>query len=333
MLSVAPAAAVARKVAMSLKLCSYTQRRSALTHAPKPEGVIVAAYETYRARADSRRAKVLAATTSPFTIEVRFVGGLNARQRAAFTAAADRWTRIIVGELPRVRVDNQVIDDVLILAQGAAIDGPGKILGQAGPTHIRPPSAGVAAFLPAKGIMSFDTADLATMETAGTLNDVITHEMGHVLGIGTLWERKGLLKRAGTSNPTFAGAGAMEEYRVIRGAGRRRRVPVENTGGPGTRDGHWRETVFRDELMSGFIAQPGNPLSRITAASLADLGYQVDLDAGEPYVLPNLVALAEAGRLVEHVAPIDVGMVLPVIPMVLPPDSLQARSRARRRGG
>jgi hypothetical protein len=91
----------------------------------------VAGNETYRARADSRRAKVLAATTSPFTIEVRFLGGLNARQRAAFTAAADRWTRAIVGDLPSVLVDNDVIDDVLILAQGTAIDGPGM-------TSVRP---------------------------------------------------------------------------------------------------------------------------------------------------------------------------------------------------
>jgi hypothetical protein len=105
-------------------------------------------------------------------------------------------------------------------------------------------------------------------------------------------------------------------------------VPVENTGGPGTREGHWRETVFRNELMSGFIAQPGNPLSRLTVASLADLGYQTDLDAAEPYVLPNLLALAEDGSLVEHAAPIDDGIVLPVIPVVLPSDSLAAGARA-----
>ncbi len=115
----------------------------------------------------------------------------------------------------------------------------------------------------------------------------------------------------------------MDEYLILRGGGRRRRVPVENTGGPGTADGHWRETVFRDELLSGFIAAPGNPLSRMTAASLGDLGYQVDVDAAEPYALPDLLALAEAGDLVAHVAPIDIGMVLPVIPMVLPPDSLE----------
>jgi hypothetical protein len=285
----------------------------------------VAKLETYAARADSKRAKELAATTSPFTIQVRFVGGLNARQRAAFKAAADRWTGIIVGDLPRARVDGEFIDDILILAQGRAIDGPGKILGQAGPTHVRPPGAGASALLPVKGIMTFDTADLARMESDGTLNDVITHEMGHVLGIGTLWEAKGLLKRGGTSNPTFAGAGAMREYRRLRPGGRRRRVPVENTGGPGTADGHWRESVFRNELMSGFIAQPGNPLSRVTAASLGDLGYQVDLEAAEPFVLPNLLALAESGALVSHTAPIGDGVVLPVIPITLPAESIQQR--------
>ncbi|MGZ5338684.1 MAG: leishmanolysin-related zinc metalloendopeptidase, partial [Thermoleophilaceae bacterium] len=210
----------------------------------------MADFETYEATADAKRAKEVAATASPYKIKVRFLGGLNARQKSAFRKAADRWTRVIVGDLPRVRVDGELIDDILILAQGAAIDGPGRILGQAGPTHVRPGSAGANAFLPAKGIMSFDTADLAKMANDGTLNDVIAHEMGHVLGIGTIWQDKGLLKRPGTANPTFGGDGAMDEYRALRAGGRRKRVPVENTGGPGTADGHWRETVFRNELMS-----------------------------------------------------------------------------------
>jgi hypothetical protein len=283
----------------------------------------VADFETYEARADSKRAKQLAATTSPFRIAVRFLGGLSARQRAAFRSAADRWTRIIVGDLPRVRVDGEFIDDLLILAQGSDIDGRGGVLGQAGPTHIRPPGRAASALVPVKGIMAFDTADLAQMESDGTLNDVITHEMGHVLGIGTIWDLKGLLKGATGSNPTFAGPGAIGEYQTLRGGGRRRRVPVENTGGPGTRNGHWRETVFRNELMSGFIAEAGNPLSRMTAASLGDLGYQVDIDAAEPYALPNLLELAEAGALVAHAAPVDNGMVLPTIPITVPADSLR----------
>ncbi len=279
-------------------------------------------YEVYQARADMKRAQMLAATTSPFTIEIRFLGGLSDTQQAAFAAAADRWTTMIVGDLPTVIVDNETIDDVLILAQGSEIDGPGRILGQAGPTHLRPESADDAALTPAKGIMSFDTADLEKMQTDGTLNDVITHEMGHVLGVGTIWKLKGLVEGEGSANPTFAGPGAIAEYQKLRGASSRKRVPVENTGGPGTREGHWRETVFRNELMSGFIAEPGNPLSRMTVASLGDLGYEVDLDAAEAYQLPDLLALAEQGALVPHAAPIDFGMVLPVIPQILPAESV-----------
>ncbi len=75
-------------------------------------------------------------------------------------------------------VDGEVVDDLPVLAQGVAIDGPGRILGQAGSTHVRPEAAGDAAFLPAKGIMSFDTADLGRMEADGALHDVIAHEMG-----------------------------------------------------------------------------------------------------------------------------------------------------------
>ena len=289
----------------------------------------MAGYEVYRARADEARAEALAATTSPFTIEVRFLGGLTSGQQEAFTAAADRWTRIIVGDLPDVLVDQEIIDDLVIIAQGVPIDGPGKVLGQAGPTHIRPEAAGAAALIPVKGIMSFDTDDLAEMESEGTLHDVIAHEMGHVLGLGTIWDLKGLLEGGGTANPTFIGDGAMQEFGLLQGAGGPMPVPVENTGGPGTADGHWRETVFRNELMTGFVGQAGNPLSRMTAASFGDLGYQVDLDAAEAFELPDLFALAVEGALVAHTAPTDVGMVLPVIPIVLPAGSLQSGSAGR----
>lgn len=279
-------------------------------------------YESYVARADPSIALAIAATTSPFAIEVRFLGGLTSRQMDAFKAAADRWTRVIVGDLPSVMVDNEVIDDVLILASGDDIDGPGQILGQAGPTFLRPLGAGSAAFLPAKGTMIFDTADLEKLESDGTLNDVITHEMGHVIGIGTLWDRKRLLQGTNGNNPIFIGQNARVEYGELRGGGGPTSVPVENTGGPGTRDSHWRESIFRNELMSGFIGATGNPLSRVTVASLKDLGYEVDFAAAEPYVLPDLFVLAEGGSLVVHEAPVDGGRVLPYLPIVLPEQSL-----------
>ena len=114
-------------------------------------------YETYIAtsarapRGVAGGAAALAAVASAYKIEVRFLGGLNTAQKNAFKAAADRWAKVIVGDLPSVRVDGEVIDDLLILAQGTDIDGPRGILGQAGPTHIRPASAGKFKFLPVKG--------------------------------------------------------------------------------------------------------------------------------------------------------------------------------------
>jgi hypothetical protein len=276
------------------------------------------AREVYVVRADAKRAKA-AKAAAPFTITVVFLGGLTTAQKNAFKLAANRWTKVIVGDLPDVVISGQVIDDVMIEASGVAIDGRGGILGQAGPTHLRPASAGAAAFIPAKGRMQFDTADLASMQANGTLNDVITHEMGHVLGIGTIWGNKGLLSGASGNNPTFTGTNAKKEYGVLKGTGPSA-VPVENTGGPGTKNSHWRETVFRNELMTGFVAGPPNPMSRMTVASLKDLGYVVDLTRAEAYALPNLLHLAEGGMLVA--AQDHGGLVLPTVPMTLPDDSI-----------
>lgn len=275
--------------------------------------------ESYVAHKSIKATASAKAIQSAYKIEVRFLGGLTTKQKNAFKKAADRWSRVIVGDLPSVLVGGEVIDDLLIEAQGVAIDGVGRILGQAGPTNLRPATAGASALLPAKGIMSFDTADLASMEADGTLVDVITHEMGHVIGIGTIWEDKGLLAGAGTNNPRFTGKNAKRAYGKLRGSGPTA-VPVENTGGAGTRDGHWRESVFKNELMSGFISESGNPLSRLTVASLKDLGYRVKLSAAEPYSLPDLQAIAERGLMLTaaphaHALPI-------LAPKVLPPDSL-----------
>src|SRR5215213_2714653 len=121
-------------------------------------------HETYRARSGAAVAEAAAAAAAgptPYTIEVQFLGGLTEIQKNAFKAAADRWSRVIVGDLPAVSIGGEVIDDFLISARGVVIDGVLGTLGRAGPTQLRPRSAGAFAFLPAMGMMEFDTADLA----------------------------------------------------------------------------------------------------------------------------------------------------------------------------
>jgi hypothetical protein len=58
---------------------------------------------------------------------------------------------------------------------------------------------------------------------------------------------------------------------------------VEAGGGAGTALSHWRESVFKNELMTGWISGTTQPLSATTIGSLADLGYSVSLSQADPF--------------------------------------------------
>jgi len=119
----------------------------------------------------------------------------------------------------------------------------------------------------------------------GSLNAVILHEMGHVIGVGTLWND---YLSGDIQNPVYTGKNALREYRTLTGR-RNTSIPVENTGGEGTALGHWRETTFHTELMTGYAEPAGvpMPLSRMTVGCLQDLGYTVDITKSDPYTLPS----------------------------------------------
>jgi len=213
-----------------------------------------------------------------FNIGFRFAAGFTDSQKAAFYFAADRWSQVIVGDLP----DVGGIDDLLIDVSLISFDGRGNILADAAPV---PASLRPGSRLPAQGFMRFDTSDIGPEEVNGSLRAVVLHEMGHVLGIGSLWSTLGLVAAGpGVNNPVFTGANAVREFRsVFGGTGQ---VPIENGGGVGTVGGHWRESVFDRELMTGFIDGNSDPLSRITIGSLQDLGYTVNYSAADAYSKP-----------------------------------------------
>src|SRR5262245_65936776 len=103
------------------------------------------------------------------------------------------------------------------------------------------------------------------MEANGILIDVITHEICHVIVIGTIWQLKRLLKNVNSNNPVFVGTAAMAEFAKLKNVTKPASVPVENTGSPGTRLGHWRDSLFGNELMTEFVGAAGNPLRPTTA--------------------------------------------------------------------
>ena len=229
------------------------------------------------------------APTGAYNIEFVF-SGLTATQQAFFEQAAAKWESVIVGDLPDASYYGRMVDDLLIEASAAAIDGVGGILGQAGPDYIRGGS-----LLPIHGVMEFDSADMNDMIADGTFLGVILHEMGHVLGVGTLWQDLGLVTGAGTANPQYVGMQGLAAYNAIFGTSAGG-VPVEAGGGEGTRDSHWRESVFSTELMTGWVGPGSNmPLSRISVGSLADIGYTVNLAAADPYTPPASLLASNTG--------------------------------------
>ncbi|MCY4399352.1 MAG: hypothetical protein OXE96_08455 [Gemmatimonadetes bacterium] len=257
-----------------------------------------------------------------FRIDLRFATAMSATQEAAFRNAAARWMAVLADtELPDMPVPEgtvrcrfpertyeqpvSVVDDLFIIAAVAELDGDGRILGRAGFCAVRS-----ASQLPWFGIMELDAADLDWMETNGTLEAVILHEMAHVLGVGTLWDRLGLLRNPSLAaeaevDTHFSGAQAARAFDGAGGASYTAgaKVPVENSGTrPGSDDAHWRKSVFGPELMGPSIAPGSSPLSRVTIASLADMGYAVRMDLADAFRLPGA-----AGVLAHQRRAIDLG--------------------------
>jgi Ca2+-binding RTX toxin-like protein len=223
-----------------------------------------------------------------FNIDVRFTGTFTASQQALFTAAAARWEQIIVGDVPDVFVPGiGQVDDIVIEARSTAIDGPNGVLGQAAIVAQR-----VVSNLPSAAFIEFDTFDLPALESSGQLSDTILHEMGHALGFGIIWSDLGLISGATGPDPQFLGPLSIQEYNLRFGTNVTG-VPVENMGGAGTADAHWRESVLTTELMTGFL-DPGvaNPITRLTVAQFADIGYQVDFAAADSINLTSSLSSA-----------------------------------------
>ncbi|GGX59343.1 peptidase [Tateyamaria omphalii] len=254
-------------------------------------------------------------------IELSFDGNVTDQRRTVFERSAQRWDQVINTGFDPIEIDGDILSGVRIDVSIQPIDGANGVLGQAGPTLLRQVDG-----LPLVGIMQFDQADVASLEAGGRFEDVILHEMAHVLGFGTLWDRKNLIQGTGTMDPRFVGASAAREFAALDPQGGNA-VPISNTGGAGTRESHWRELVFGDELLTGFLSGDQRPLSRLSIASFEDLGYEVDYDGADPFVLPDFRRLAMMG-ITEAVRICDLcrmGRTEPVVhgaPPAEPPDGL-----------
>ncbi|MEM6786446.1 MAG: leishmanolysin-related zinc metalloendopeptidase [Myxococcota bacterium] len=253
----------------------------------------------------------VAEAASDFEVRIEPLTPLEPHLQAAFERAERRWEAVILNGLPALAstlpnlargcgiesgapTGDVTTRGIVIFADITPIDGAGGILGSAGPCLIRSQDRS-----PVSGLMRFDSADVANLVDAGAFEAVILHEMGHVLGVGTLWGYEGFLR-----NPSVPDAPGADTHHV----GPRTRaafdaiggqffqggasVPVENSARPGSGDGHWRESVATNELMTPFLDSGVAPLSRLTVASVDDFPYYVaNYLAADAFVLaPSLAA-------------------------------------------
>jgi hypothetical protein len=246
-------------------------------------------------------------STGNFDIDIRFVGNTTTdEQKDIFAQAELTWEAIINGDLLDAQWDSvdqtqlndcepdapnivgETIDDLVIFAKVGPIDGIDGTLAQAGPLALRQD----ATLLPYGGCMAFDEADINSLVQDGSFADVILHEMGHVLGIGTLWN-SGLRNLGsppctrGGGDVSYTGSKGILEFAALGGTGNP--LIEGSTNLRGSDCGHWNEGTFDNELMTFRIEGSGtrNPLSKLTIASLDDLGYAVDYNLAASYDLPD----------------------------------------------
>ena len=252
--------------------------------------------------------------------------------------AAARWEEVIVGDLedipaspypyfdwfdgyfgPRVRPYNEPVDDVVIgyaFRPKYFFDNSTTTLGRSGANYIRnfdkrrwaPPMTAVS------GAMEFNRdAILESNYTRDDIKVILSHEMGHVLGIGGdfwiqncardcyLW--RGSYGNFQLNDDAYRCVNAQRQYLELG------LLPTVNWGQPllvnhegelGNVCAHWAEQSFRvrgvsSELMTPFFeAGVAQPLSTVTIGALEDIGYEVNYDAADDF--PNEALIPDERR-------------------------------------
>ena len=224
-----------------------------------------------------------------FNIELIFGPGFTEEAKEEIRRAAERWTEVVVGDLPDVPVDGEgpeyctnraptprltgVVDDLLIYMHMRP--GDGRSIGLATECSRREES-GLAII----GANWFSGVFHSPPHNY-TFHGTAMHEIGHVLGIGD-WEIKDW-----HNDPHFPGPLAVAAFDAAGGKGYAgAKVPVEDQatlGGSGKWI-HWRRRVMPDDVMS---LGSGELVTAITVQALADLGHEVDVSKADPYTLPT----------------------------------------------
>eukprot|EP00924_Labyrinthula_sp_SR-Ha-C_P009421 maker-scaffold_2-snap-gene-23.7-mRNA-1 protein AED:0.00 eAED:0.00 QI:235/1/1/1/1/1/2/88/423 len=250
---------------------------------------------------------------------------------------------------PVLLQEGENIQDLTIVAVIEEIDGFGGLLAFAGPCYISSRYE-----LPLFATMKFDSEDLEDVAKYDKLNDLVLHEMMHTLGFGTLWDpfpgssgdyitstdvledavydingSGDIVGRHGDNQPKYVGEAGVRAYQELTGE-KQGFLPIQGTRvngekafdeqkdeGVGSIDKHVDKDTFQDALMTYFMNFDNRtPLTKMSIASLADLGYTVDDSVADEYVFSSSQkASEERGLRGKSEKTLDLsGDVLPIVP-------------------
>ena len=244
-----------------------------------------------------------------FNIEFIFVreDAFTPAQKEIIFRAGRRWEQIITDDLPdrdfsesplQLWSDllqynifvSDTIDDLRIFVDDRRFEG--NITGRGGPFVY---SDGTLPFV---GHMAIDREKLVRLDKEGSFYaygdslaathffySTALHEIGHILGIGTLWHHSFAKVTAvveGDDN-YFPGPLSIKAFDANGGLHYTQggKVPLQQGGL------HWEPSIFLNELMSvkysvGFVYWD-DPISLVTIQALADLGYTVDISQADSH--------------------------------------------------
>ncbi|MGI9455834.1 MAG: PEP-CTERM sorting domain-containing protein [Aeoliella sp.] len=223
-----------------------------------------------------------APAAATFDLNIIYAASVTPEQRAVFEQAEATWESLITGYQPGITLTGITIT----ASTPNLVDPPGSdILGQAGPNGFRPFQGGFR--LTQTGFMEFDSENVDDLIAQGFFDDVVVHEIGHILGIGTNWTLNNVYTN-GTGQ--YTGQHGVAAYNAEFGQ-TGTFIPVELGGNSGTSNKHWDEvdlgaaltgitdTMGRDlthEIMTGWL-NIGRPpyIADFTVQSLRDIGFTV----------------------------------------------------------